>query len=62
MTSKVFGNKATKKAHSSERGDACRASEIKPDNRRNFENIRAAEAAGYRRCKLCYRKGETDIL
>lgn len=61
MKDQVIGNRATKKAHSSKRNDACRTSEIKPANRRPFANIQEAEAAGFTRCKLCFRVGKTDL-
>jgi hypothetical protein len=52
---RLMGNKATKVAHINKQGDACRFSEIKPENRVKLSSVEKAEDMGYRPCKLCFK-------
>lgn len=55
---KLFANAKTKVVHQNKKGDACRFSEIKPENRVTIKGPEAMSVAineGYRLCKICFR-------
>jgi methylphosphotriester-DNA--protein-cysteine methyltransferase len=52
---KIVGNYATKVIHQNKQGDACRFSEVKPENRVPFETVTQAINLGYRKCKICFK-------
>lgn len=52
-----YGNRATRIAHVNNPGDACRISEVLPENRVYFETpaqlTTALENQSFRACKIC---------
>lgn len=53
----LYGNIRSKIFHSDRRNDRCRAQAIRDKNLIRFDSLDEALAAGYRKCRHCYKAG-----